>query len=181
MKDEQESFVYAVQSHLNTYIKVADQKASILLTAQLAFLGLFSNALRTLFSDTGLLFHSLATLTTVAALAGIFLAGWVVYLEHNHRMSMRDFSSGTISWTTPRQPPTVMRSLSLRTAGFTTNSLLKTIPWPRSPRRNTTISESRSVLRQPWLYSRLLLAGCISSRRGQVRPDQLVVHPGSVQ
>lgn len=79
MKDEQESFVYAVQSHLNTYIKVADQKASILLTAQLAFLGLFTNALRTLFPDTGLLFHSLAALTAVAALAGIFLAGWVVY------------------------------------------------------------------------------------------------------
>lgn len=79
MKAEQESFVYAVQSHLNTYIKVADQKASILITAQLTFLGLFSNALKTLFSDTGVLFHSLAALTAAVSLAGIFLAGWVVY------------------------------------------------------------------------------------------------------
>jgi hypothetical protein len=94
MKDEQESFVYAVQSHLNTYIKVADQKASILLTAQLAFLGLFSNALRTLFSDTGLLFHSLATLTAVAALAGIFLAGWVVY----PRTQPPDVDEGFFFW-----------------------------------------------------------------------------------
>lgn len=79
MKDNQEAFVYAVQDHLNTYIRIADQKASILLTAQLAFLGLFSNALRTLFPDTGLLFHGLAILSVIGGLVGIFLAIWVVY------------------------------------------------------------------------------------------------------
>ncbi|EJN56901.1 Pycsar system effector family protein [Halogranum rubrum] len=79
MNDEQEAFVYAVQDHLNTYIRVADRKASILLTAQLAFLGLFSNALRTLFPGTGLVFQALAILSAGAGVAGIFLAGWVVY------------------------------------------------------------------------------------------------------
>jgi len=79
MNEEQESFVYAVQNHLNTYIRVADKKASILLTAQLAFLGLSLNALRTLFPNTGTGFRSLAVLGGLSGLAGIFLAGWVVY------------------------------------------------------------------------------------------------------
>lgn len=94
MRDEQESFVYAVQGHLNTYIRVADQKASILLTAQLAFLGLFSNALRTLIPDTELVFHTLAILAALSGLAGIFLAGWVVY----PRTQPPDANEGFFFW-----------------------------------------------------------------------------------
>jgi len=47
-------------SHLNEYIKFADQKASVLLTGQLAFLGLFVNFLNQTWSGTGTGFQILA-------------------------------------------------------------------------------------------------------------------------
>lgn len=72
-------FVYDTKDHLNTYIKQADQKASILLTAQLAFLGLFANALKTLSISESDALLALATLSGVAGLIGVFLAGWTVY------------------------------------------------------------------------------------------------------
>jgi hypothetical protein len=94
MNDEQESFVYAVQDHLNTYIRAADKKASILLTAQLAFLGLSLNALRTLFPNTGTGFRILAVLGGLSGVAGIFLAGWVVY----PRTQPPDTAEGFFFW-----------------------------------------------------------------------------------
>jgi hypothetical protein len=74
-----QEFVSSVREHLNWYIKMADQKASILLTAQLAFLGLFANALGTLFPTSSVWFQAFAVLSAVSGLFGVFLAGWVVY------------------------------------------------------------------------------------------------------
>lgn len=72
-------FVYNTKDHLNTYIKQADQKASILLTAQLAFLGLFANALNTLSISNQVWVRNFAYLSGVAGLIAVFLAGWAVY------------------------------------------------------------------------------------------------------
>ena len=66
-------------SHLNEYIKFADQKASILLTGQLAFLGLFVNFLNQTWSGTGTGFHILAAGTVGATLVAVVFAGWVIY------------------------------------------------------------------------------------------------------
>lgn len=104
MNDEQESFVYAVQNHLNTYIRAADQKASILLTAQLAFLGLSLNALRTLLPNTGIGFKSLAVLGDLSGLAGIFLAAWVVY----PRTQPPDTDEGFFFWDDILDHPTAV-------------------------------------------------------------------------
>ena len=66
-------------SHLNEYIKFADQKASVLLTGQLAFLGLFVNVLDGNWGGAGIEFKILAAVTIGATLlAGVF-AGWVIY------------------------------------------------------------------------------------------------------
>jgi len=66
-------------SHLNEYIKFADQKASVLLTGQLAFLGLFVNFLNKNWVGASIEFKILAAVTIGAILlAGVF-AGWVIY------------------------------------------------------------------------------------------------------
>jgi hypothetical protein len=66
-------------SHLNAYIKFADQKASILLTGQLAFLGLFVNFLNQIWPGPSIEFQILSAVTIGATLvAGVF-AGWVIY------------------------------------------------------------------------------------------------------
>jgi len=66
-------------SHLNEYIKFADQKASVLLTGQLAFLGLFVNFLNKNWAGAGIEFKIPAAVTIAATLlAGVF-AGWVIY------------------------------------------------------------------------------------------------------
>jgi len=65
--------------HLNEYIKFADQKASILLSGQLAFLGLFANLLMQNWSGTPGHFKVLALLTVACALIAAVLAGWVIY------------------------------------------------------------------------------------------------------
>ncbi|CDK39464.1 Pycsar system effector family protein [Halorubrum sp. AJ67] len=67
----------AVQTrdHLNKYIAAADQKASILLTGQLAFLGLTATAAKGIVNTTGdaLYWFSLGT-----AVAGIIAAGLAI-------------------------------------------------------------------------------------------------------
>ncbi|WP_119815050.1 Pycsar system effector family protein [Halalkaliarchaeum desulfuricum] len=66
-------------SHLNEYIKFADQKASVLLTGQLAFLGLFVTVLDGNWAGADVEFKILAAMTIGATLlAGVF-AGWVIY------------------------------------------------------------------------------------------------------
>lgn len=64
--------------HLNRYIALADNKASILLTAQIAFLGLFANAMRYLSIESPVVWWS-ALLSAGFTVAGVFLSGWVVY------------------------------------------------------------------------------------------------------
>ena len=72
-------FVYDTKDHLNKYIKQADQKASILLTAQLAFLGLFANALKTLSISNQAWVQNFAYVSGMLGLIGAFLAGLTVY------------------------------------------------------------------------------------------------------
>jgi len=79
MSPDHDAVASEIYEHLNTYIKLADQKASILLTAQFAFLGLFANALRTLLPETGTLFHGVAILTALSGFIGIICAGFVIY------------------------------------------------------------------------------------------------------
>ena len=66
-------------THLNAYVKFADQKASILVTGQLAFLGLFVSFLNQVWPGHSIEFRILSALTIGATLvAGVF-AGWVIY------------------------------------------------------------------------------------------------------
>jgi len=67
------------KNHLNKYIGLADQKASLLLTGQLAFLGLSTTALNEVFSIDGCLFEVLAILTIASGIAGILLSISVIY------------------------------------------------------------------------------------------------------
>lgn len=66
-------------SHLNEYIKFADQKASILLSGQLTFLGLFANLLIGTWSDSVCAFQVLSTITVALSLISAILAALVIY------------------------------------------------------------------------------------------------------
>jgi len=65
--------------HLNTYITAADQKASILLTGQFAFLGLAATASSDILGNTGQLFDILAGVTAVIGVVAAVLAIAVIY------------------------------------------------------------------------------------------------------
>lgn len=67
------------QDHLNKYIAGADQKASILLTGQFAFLGLAATAAKDIIKTTGPGFYWLSTGTAAAGIAAAFLAIVVIY------------------------------------------------------------------------------------------------------
>lgn len=67
------------QDHLNGYVKFADQKASILLTAQLAFIGLYANILRSAWSSAELNFKLFSVLTIAAGIAAVTSYGWTIY------------------------------------------------------------------------------------------------------
>lgn len=67
------------QDHLNSYITAADQKASILLTGQLAFLGLTATATGDLINTDGGSLYWLSIGTAVAGIVAAFLAITVVY------------------------------------------------------------------------------------------------------
>lgn len=67
-----------VNEHQNRYIELADNKASILLTAQLAFLGLFANALLNLPIESQVVFWS-SVVSAGLNVVAIFLSVWVVY------------------------------------------------------------------------------------------------------
>lgn len=70
--------VTRTHDHLNRYITLADNKASILLTAQIAFLGLFANAFRMLPGVDDLVLF-LAVISGGFGVVAVFLSGWVVY------------------------------------------------------------------------------------------------------
>ena len=73
-----DNLVERTYDHLNHYISLADNKASILLTAQFAFLGLDANALSNLAVDSQLV-RWCSLLSGASGVVSIFLAGWVVY------------------------------------------------------------------------------------------------------
>lgn len=74
-----DQFVERTQDHLNKYITAADQKASILLTGQLAFLGLLATAAGDLVTTVGGSFYYLSIGTVVAGIIAAFLAIVVIY------------------------------------------------------------------------------------------------------
>lgn len=73
------SLAKQTNDHLNTYIKLADQKASILLTGQFAFLGLAATVIVNILSETTTEFHLLAGLGTACGLGGMLFAGSVIF------------------------------------------------------------------------------------------------------
>jgi hypothetical protein len=72
-------FVERTHTHLNHNIKLADQKASILLTGNIAFLALYSNFIELNWGSGSFIFKIVSVLTICVGLAGIALAGWTVY------------------------------------------------------------------------------------------------------
>lgn len=100
------SLAKQTNDHLNTYIKLADQKASILLTGQLAFLGLAATVIVDILSETTTEFHLLAGLGAACGLGGMLFAGSVIFprtpkanegyifwehiLEHDSREEFQD-------------------------------------------------------------------------------------------
>ncbi|QLG62034.1 Pycsar system effector family protein [Halorarum salinum] len=73
-----DDLVTRTHDHLNQYISLADNKASILLTAQVAFLGLFANAVSNLSIEAPIVWWS-ALMSAGFTVIGVFLSGWVVY------------------------------------------------------------------------------------------------------
>lgn len=69
-----EKFIERTQNHLNKYIALADQKASILLTDQLAFLGLIATAEYILVNSVNPIFMWLAVATGILGLSASLLS-----------------------------------------------------------------------------------------------------------
>jgi len=74
-----EDLVKRTHTHLNTYITTADQKASILLTAQFAFLGFYGSGVSEIWKMATPEFKLLSGLTIASGLIAAVLAGLVVY------------------------------------------------------------------------------------------------------
>lgn len=74
-----EELVRLTYNHLNTYIKSADQKASILATGILAFLGLYSNALNPLWQSNSSHAKVFALFTALTGILALVFAGLVIY------------------------------------------------------------------------------------------------------
>jgi len=75
---DSEELVKIIHSHHDTYITNADRRASILITGQLAFLGLFSNALGAAL-QAGILPTTFLALTVLFGLGAIASAGYIIY------------------------------------------------------------------------------------------------------
>lgn len=72
-------FAERTHDHLNRYITLADRKASILLSGQLAFLGLFANVVNAGWQTSALCFKLTAAFTVVFGLTTAFFGGRVIY------------------------------------------------------------------------------------------------------
>ncbi|WP_435159840.1 Pycsar system effector family protein [Haladaptatus sp. DFWS20] len=86
-------FSLMVHDHLNEYIKVADRKASLLLSAQIAFLGLFANLVNSSWNTAPDSFKLFSALTVVALVAAGVFAAKAVY------PNTPETSQGLILWT----------------------------------------------------------------------------------
>lgn len=72
-------FSELVREHQNTYIKVADNKASILLSGLVAYFGLSLSVLGSNFLTQGQPFIIFASLSILSAIIGIYYAAFAVY------------------------------------------------------------------------------------------------------
>ncbi|WP_420182078.1 Pycsar system effector family protein [Haloarcula sp. KBTZ06] len=76
---DRNQFIVEALAQTKSSIRSADQKASMLLTGQFAFLGLFANVVAPIWKDGGPTFHRLTALTTIAAFGSILAAAVVVF------------------------------------------------------------------------------------------------------
>lgn len=72
-------FSQVVRDHQNNYIRVADQKASILLSGLIAYLGLSLSAIGANIGSEGTTFFVIAGISILSALVGIYFAASAVY------------------------------------------------------------------------------------------------------
>ncbi|WP_181691546.1 Pycsar system effector family protein [Natronomonas sp. LN261] len=72
-------FSQLVRDHQNSYIRVADNKASILLSGLVAYLGLSLSVIGTNFGCEGVLFLGAAGVSVSSAVIGIYFAASAVY------------------------------------------------------------------------------------------------------
>jgi hypothetical protein len=66
-------------THLNQYITSADQKMSILLTAHLAFIGLYGGRVSEVWMGSSIDFKTAVTATLISGTVAASLAAWVIY------------------------------------------------------------------------------------------------------
>lgn len=72
-------FATLTRQHLNEYIKLADQKSSILLSAQIAYIGLTGNFIQSSWAEDPAYVKALSILTLLSAIGAVAFAGRVVY------------------------------------------------------------------------------------------------------
>jgi len=72
-------FAKIVREHHNEYIKLADRKASVLLSAQLTYLALFGNLVGNSWSSGSLIFKTMSVLTIGLVIVAIVFATRAVY------------------------------------------------------------------------------------------------------
>lgn len=72
-------FSELVRDHQNSYIRVADNKASILLSGLIAYLGLSLGVIASNFESEGTIFLLVAGLSVLSALISIYFAASAVY------------------------------------------------------------------------------------------------------
>lgn len=73
------TFSQLVRDHQNAYIRVADNKASILLSGLVAYLGLSLSVIGTNLRAEGMFFHIVAAISVMSAIVGIYYAASAVY------------------------------------------------------------------------------------------------------
>ena len=74
-----EELAKRTHTHLNTYIASADQKASILMTAQFAFLGFYGSGISNVWTGATFCLKLFSGIAVATGLIGAALAGWVVF------------------------------------------------------------------------------------------------------
>jgi len=76
---ETAEFVLTVQEHLNQYIELADRKASILLSALIAYLGISFGVISSTWIGSGLIYKIASVVTVGTALFAVTFAAGAVY------------------------------------------------------------------------------------------------------
>lgn len=76
---ERSEFAKLVHGHLNKYISLADNKASILLSALVAYLGISLSVIGSSWADLTGEFKILSGLTVITALAAVYFSAKAVY------------------------------------------------------------------------------------------------------